>query len=196
MNIFYYLLKFLHVMSFVFMSVPLFNLVVVNERALFGSSFNYPVDRYMENIIKHGSNRCFVFQSSVFLTGVLLLVFGPLGINALWENWIIAVKTILLFTLMGLLSYVHFKLQPKIEKILANHGPDAPLPDSLFSVLKTYRAQRKRLATFCLFIVITIIILGLAGCRSFRQVLIVALIGLAGLFAWRVSKTLIRFGWI
>lgn len=196
MNIFYDLLKFLHVMSFVFMSVPLFNLIVVNERALFGSSFNYPVDRYMENIIKHGSNRCFVFQSSVFLTGVLLLVFGPLGINALWANWIIAVKTILLFTLIGSLSYVHFKLQPKIEKILANHGPDAPLPDSLFSVLKTYRAQRKRLATFCLFIVITIIILGLQVYGAFSPVLTIALIGLAGLFAWRVSKTLIRFGWI
>ena len=196
MNVLYDLLKFLHVMSFVFMSVPLFNLIVVNERALFGSSFNYPVDRYMENIIKHGANRCFVFQSSVFLTGVLLLVFGPLGIHALWANGIIAVKTILLFALMGLLSYVHFKLQPKIENILANHSPDAPLPDGLFSVLKTYRARRKRLATFCLFIVITIIILGLQVYSAFSPVLTIALIGLAGLFAWRVSKTLIRFGWI
>ncbi|HCS49892.1 MAG TPA: hypothetical protein DIW61_17265, partial [Candidatus Aminicenantes bacterium] len=90
----------------------------------------------------------------------------------------------------------HFKLQPKIEKILANHGPDAPLPDSLFSVLKTYRARRKRLATFCLFIVMTIIILGLQVYGAFSPVLTIALIGLAGLFAWRVSKTLIRFGWI
>src|SRR4030042_5093288 len=151
MNVFYNLLKFLHVMSFVFMSVPLFNLIVVNERALFGPSFNYPLDRYMENIIKHGAYRCFVFQTTVLLTGVLLIILGPLGINALWANWIIAVKTILLFTLMGLLSYVHFKLQPKIEKILADHIPDAPLPDSLFSVLKPYRARRKRLAPFCMF---------------------------------------------
>jgi hypothetical protein len=195
MNVLYDLLKFLHVMSFVFMSVPLFNLIVVNERALFGSSFNYPVDRYMENIIKHGANRCFVFQSSVFLTGVLLLVFGPLGIQALWANGIIAVKTILLFVLMGLLSYVHFKLQPKIENILANHSPDAPLPDSLLSVLKAHRARRKRLATFCLFIVMTIIILGLQVYGAFSPVLTIALIGLAGLFAWRVSKTLIPFGW-
>src|SRR4030066_2003531 len=127
MDIFYDLLKFLHVMSFVFMSVPLFNLIVVNERALFGSSFNYPVDRYMENIIKHGSNRCFVFQSSVFLTGVLLLVFGPLGINALWANWIIAVKTILLFTLIGLLSYDNFYLHTKINKLFLYTSPSIPL---------------------------------------------------------------------
>jgi hypothetical protein len=196
MNVLYDLLKFLHVMSFVFMSVPLFNLIVVNERALFGSSFNYPVDRYMENIIKHGANRCFVFQSSVFLTGVLLLVFGPLGIQALWANGFIAVKTILLFALTGLLSYVHFRLQPKIENILADRTPDAPLPDSLSSVLKAYRARRKRLATFCLFIVITIIIFGLQVYTAFSPVLTMALIGLAGLFAWRVSKTLIRFGWL
>jgi len=195
MNIFYDLLKFLHIMSFVFMSVPLFNLIVVNERAFFSSSFNYSVDRYMENIIKHGAYRCFVFQSTVLLTGVLLLVFGPLGIKTLWSNWIIIVKTILLFILMGLLSYVHFKLQPKIESLLANLGPDAQLPDNLFSNLKTHRARRKRMATFCLFIVITIIILGLQVYSAFSPLLTLGLIGLAGLFAWKANKTLIRFGW-
>jgi len=196
MNIFYDLLKFLHVMSFVFMSVPLFNLIVVNERALFGSSFDYSVDRYMENIIKHGAYRCFVFQSTALLTGLLLLVLGPLGINALWANWIIAVKTILLFTLMGLLSYVHFKLQPKIENLLVDLRTDAQISNSLFDRLRTCRAHRKRLATFCLFIVITVIILGLQVYATFSPVLTIGLIGLAGLFAWRVSKTLIRFGWI
>lgn len=196
MNIFYDLLKFLHIMSFVFMSVPLFNLIVVNERAFFSSSFNYSVDRYMENIIKHGAYRCFVFQSTVLLTGVLLLVFGPLGIKTLWSNWIIILKTILLFTLMGLLSYVHFRLQPKIEKLLANLGPDAPPPVSLFSDLKVHRARRKRMATLCLFIVITIIILGLQVYSTFSPVLTLGLIGLAGLFAWRAGKKLIRFGWI
>lgn len=196
MNVFYDLLKFLHIMSFVFMSVPMFNLIVVNERAFLSSPFNYSVDRYMENIIKHGAYRCFVFQSTVFLTGLLLLVFGPLGIKTLWSNWIIIVKTILLFTLMGLLSYVHFGLQPKIEKLLANLGPDVPQPESLFSNLKTHRARRKRMATLCLFIVITIIILGLQVYSTFSPILTLGLIGLAGLFAWRVNKTLIRFGWI
>jgi len=99
MDVLYDLLKFLHVMSFVFMTVPLFNLIIVNERALLGVSFNYYADRYMENIIKHGAYRCFVFQSTVLITGVLLLIFGP-GIEVLWQNWIVLVKTVLLFTLM------------------------------------------------------------------------------------------------
>ena len=47
----YDLLKFFHVIGFVFMSIPLFNLIVVNERALLGISYDYYADRYMENII-------------------------------------------------------------------------------------------------------------------------------------------------
>ena len=74
MDIFYDLVKFLHVIGYVFMSIPLFNLIVVNERALLGTSFNYHADRYIENIIKHGAYRCYVFQLTVLITGVLLLV--------------------------------------------------------------------------------------------------------------------------
>jgi len=66
MDVLYDLLTFLHVLGFVFMTVPLFNLIVVNERALLGVSFNYYADRYMENIIKHGAYRCYVFQINSF----------------------------------------------------------------------------------------------------------------------------------
>jgi hypothetical protein len=196
MDFLYDLLKFLHVMSFVFMSVPLFNLIAVNERALFGPSFHYYADRYMENIIQHGAYRCFAFQSSVLVTGVLLLIFGPLGIEALWTNWVVLVKAILLLTLMGLLSYVHFKLQPKIEALLANLSPDADVPANLIGELKPYRVRRKRLATLCLFIVMTTIILGLQVYGSFSPILTIVLIAVAGIFAWRANKALLRFGWI
>src|SRR3972149_10658915 len=111
----YQALKLWHILSFVFMSIPLFNLIVVNERALMGSSFNYGTDRYMENIIRHGAIRCYVFQVSVFISGILLLIFGPLDVEELWRNYVLLAKTALLFTLMGLLSYVHFSLQPKID---------------------------------------------------------------------------------
>jgi hypothetical protein len=199
MEILYDLLKFLHVlhvMSFVFMSVPLFNLIVVNERAMLGTPFNYYADRYMENIIKHGANRCFVFQATVGITGLLLLILGPLGIEALWTHWIILVKTILLIVLISMLSHVHFNLQPKIESFLSNLGPDSAIPDDLVSQLKPFRIKRKRMATFCLFLVITTIILGLQTYVSFTPLLTVVLIALAGLFALKASKTLLRFGWM
>ena len=192
----YALLKVVHVLGFVFMSIPLFNLIAVNERAQLGSSFNYHADRYMENIIRRGATRCFTFQATVLITGVLLLIAGPLGIGALWSNWVLAVKTLLLFALMGLLSYVHLGLQPKIEALLADVGPEAAAPEGLAARLKPYRVRRKRLATFCLFLVIVTIVLGLQVYQSFSPGLTITLIALAGLFAWRASSTLVRFGWI
>ena len=196
MEILYDLLIFIHFMGFVFMSVPLFNLIVVNERALLGISFNYYADRYMENIIKNGAYRCYVFQSTVLISGVLLLIFGSLGIEALWTEWTILIKTILLFSLMGMLSYVHFKLQPKIESFLSDLGPNSEVPDNLVSQMKPYRVLRKKMATFCLFLVITAIILGLQVYETFNPFLTIILIVLAGLFSLKVNKTLIRFGWI
>jgi hypothetical protein len=192
----YQLLKLWHVISFVFMSIPLFNLIVVNERTLMGSSFNFGTDQYMENIIRHGAVRCYVFQLSVLISGILLLVYGPLGIQAIWTNYILLVKTILLLTLMGLLSYVHFSLQPKIDYFFKEITPETKVPDNFLASVKPFRALRKRLATICLFLVLTTIILGMQTYVPYSLTLNLALIGLAGLFSWRVNRTLILFGWL
>jgi hypothetical protein len=191
----YAALRTLHVLAFVFMSIPLFNLIVVNERAQLGSAFNYSVDRYMENIIRRGATRCFTFQSTVLLTGVLMLVVGPLGIGALWGNWVLLVKTLVLLMLMGLLSYVHLRLQPSIEALLAKVSPDAAAPEDLAARLKPYRVLRKRLATLCLFLVLVTIILGMQVYGRYNPVLTIVLIASAGLFVWRANKALVRFGW-
>ena len=196
MEVFFKILIFLHVMGFVFMSTPLFNLIVVNERSLLGSSFNFYADRYMENIIRHGAVRCYVFQFTVLISGLLIIIFGTLGIEALWTHWIVLAKTLILFTMMGLLSYVHFSLQPKIESYLSKLGPEDPVPDGLKAQLKPYRTRRKWLATFCLFLVITSIILGLQVYEIFSPILNVALIGVGALFALNANRTLIRFGWL
>jgi hypothetical protein len=192
----YPILKLWHLISFVFMSIPLFNLIVVNERALMGPSFNFGTDQYMENIIRHGATRCYVFQLSVFISGLLLLVYGPLGIQALWTNEILLIKTLLLFGLMGLLSYVHFSLQPKIDTFFKGLTPESSVPDNFLATVKPFRVLRKRLATFCLFLVLSTIILGMQVYSPFSLLLNLVLIGIAGLFAWRVNKTLILFGWI
>ena len=192
----YEVLKLWHIISFVFMSIPLFNLIVVNERALMGSSFNYGADTYMENIIRNGAIRCYVFQLSVFISGILLLVFGHWGIQALWLNYSLLAKTVLLFILMSLLSYVHFSLQPKIDSFFKDITPETKVPDNFLAPVKPFRVLRKRLATICLFLVLTTIILGMQTYSPFSLTLNLILIGLAGLFAWRVNKTLILFGWL
>jgi len=127
---------------------------------------------------------------------VLLLFFGPLGIEALWTSWIVLIKTIIVFMMMGLLSYVHFSLQPRIESFMSKIGPEDAVPDGFSAQMKPYRVRRKRLATFCMFLVITAIILGLQVYGAFNPFLTIALIGLGALFSLRANKTLMRFGWI
>ncbi len=196
MNEIYQVLKLWHILSFVFMSIPLFNLIVVNERALMGSQFIYSTDRYMENIIRHGAMRCFIFQASVFISGILLLIFGSWGIESIITNYFLLAKTINLFALMGLLSYVHFSLQPKIESHFSTISPDEKIPDNFPAQIKPFRILRKRLATICLFLVITTIILGMQVYQQFSLLLNLILIGLSALFAIRVNKTLVQFGWV
>jgi hypothetical protein len=65
----------------------------------------------------------FHVSTSVLATGLLLLLVEPLGIGALWQSWVVLTKTLLLVLLMGLLSYVHFGLQPKIEAHMPRSVP-------------------------------------------------------------------------
>ncbi|MDP6401475.1 MAG: hypothetical protein QF622_08925 [Candidatus Marinimicrobia bacterium] len=190
----YNVAKFSHVISFAFMSIPLFNLIIVNERALMGPSLNYATDRYFENIIKRGAIRCYVFQCTVFLSGIVILFLGP-GLNAIWSNWILTAKTLILLLLMSLLSYVHFSIQPKIENLLGSLSPTEPASEDLPGKLAPFRILRKKLATVCLFLVITAIILGVQTYSRFHPFVSIALVLLAAGFSLRANKSLIRFGW-
>lgn len=190
----YNIAKFLHVIGFVFMSIPLFNLIIVNERALMGPTINYATDRYFENIIKRGAIRCYVFQFTVFLSGIVILFLGT-GISAIWTNWVLTAKTLILLLLMSLLSYVHFFIQPKIENLLGSLSPTEPTSPDLQGKLTPFRILRKKLATVCLFLVITAIILGIQTYYRFHPLVSMILVLFAAGFSIRANKSLIRFGW-
>ena len=131
MEVIYDLLRFFHVISFVFMCILLFNLIVANERVLVGLSFNYEADRHLENIIKSGFNWCYVFQSGIFISGLLLLLTGGLGIEGLWRDWIVITKSIILLILISAITYVQFVLQPKIQSFLADLYTGSEISDTL-----------------------------------------------------------------
>ena len=196
MEIIYDLLRFFHVISFVFMCVLLFNLIVANERVMRGVTFNFEADNHLENIIKNGFNWCYIFQAITLVTGVLLLLLGNIGIQGLWTDWIVLTKTIILIVLMATVSYVHFKLQPKIESYLTAVDTDVAVPGPVLLKLKPYRILRKWIAAFYLFLVITAIILGIQVYAPFNPALTVILIALSGLFSLTANKILLRFGWI
>ena len=134
MNALENLLKFIHILGVVFMSVPLYNLIVVNERALFGAGMVYPVDRYMENLIRKSAMRCYVFQATVLVSGVVL-VHLEMGLSSFLTEWVLAGKTLLLVALMGLLSYVHFGVQPGIERLLGQVQGD-PVPEEILDTVR------------------------------------------------------------
>jgi len=186
--------KFLHILTVVFMAAPLYNLIVVNERVRFGKA-PYVVDRYFENLIKSSAARCFVFQTTAFVTGILLIPLSGQPLSALFTNGILLAKFVLLLVLSLLLSYVHFRIQPRIEALLAQVQGEEILP-ALAEQLLPWRSRRKKLAGFCLFFVITLVLLGLQVFVRFHPLLTGLLILLAGAFSLRVYKSNIPYGWV
>jgi hypothetical protein len=187
-------IKFLHILTVVFMATPLYNLIVVNERLRFGKA-PFAVDRYFENLIKSNAVRCFVFQVTVFITGILLILLPGQSLSVLLTNRILLAKLVLLILLTILLSYVHFGIQPRIEALLAQ-VEGGEISPAIADQLLPWRSRRKKLAGFCLFFVITLILLGLQVFVRFDLLLTGLLILLAAVFSWRVYKTNIPYGWL
>ena len=186
-------IKFLHILTVVFMAAPLYNLIVVNERLRFGKA-PYAVDRYFENLIRTNALRCFIFQATAFVTGIVLILLPGQSLSLLFTNRILLAKFLLLLLLTVLLSYVHFGIQPRIEALLAQvQGQE--IPSSIAEQLIPWRSRRKKLAGFCLFFVIILVLLGLQVFVRFDLLLTGLLILLAALFSWQVYKTNIPYGW-
>ena len=190
----YQAVKFLHILTVVFMAAPLYNLIVVNERLRFGKA-PYAVDRYFENLIKTNAIRCFVFQATAFVTGILLLPLGGQPLSVLFTNQILLAKFLLLLVLSVLLSYVHLGVQPRIEALLSQ-VQGSEIPPEILQQIVPWRVRRKKLAGFCLFFVITLVLLGLQVFVPYNALTTTLLLVLAALFSWRVYKTPIPYGWI
>ena len=190
----YQAVKFLHILTVVFMAAPLYNLIVVNERLRFGKA-PYAVDRYFENLIKTNAIRCFVFQITAFVTGILLIVLGGQPLSTLFTNGVLLAKFILLLILSVLLSYVHLGVQPRIEALLSQVQGNE-IPPEILQKIVPWRVRRKKLAGFCLFFVITLVLLGLQVFVRFDPLTSALLLALAALFSWRVYKSPIPYGWV
>lgn len=190
----YNVMKFLHVLAVVFMAAPLYNLIVVNERVRFGKA-PLPVDRYFESIIRGNSTRCFVFQLTALLTGIILIPVGGHPLTALVTNWVLLAKLLLLLTLSLLLSWVHFGIQPRIDGLLSRVQTDV-IPPDLAGEIAPLRGRRKRLAATCLFLVTVTVLLGVQVFTRFHPAVTVGLILLAALFSRRVYTSHIPYGWV
>jgi len=115
--------------------------------------------------------------------------------EALFTNWVLLVKFLLLLVLTALLSWVNFGIQPQIDGLLKQVQAET-IPAEIASQIAPIRGLRKRLAATCLFLVIVTVLLGLQVSVRFDPAVTVGLILLAAVFAWRVYRTPIPYGWV
>lgn len=181
----------LHLVAMLFMAAPLYMLIIVNERGRFAVPPGYNTDRYMENIIKRQPIRCYAYMAVILITGILL----TWAKGWIWTDWALITKLVVFALLLGLLSYVHFGIQPRIEKVLAGCKPGEEVAASERPTLVAWRRRRKRLAATCLFLVLTALIMGVRVTWGYAPWLVAVFMVAAALFAWRAYRKPVEFGW-
>ncbi len=181
----------LHLVAMLFMAAPLYALLAVGERGRFTIPPNYNTDRYLENILKNQPLRCYAYLAVILVTGILLIW----ARGWMWADWALITKLVAFALLTGLLSYVHFTIQPHIESILAGWKPGEEVSSEKRPAFLAWRGRRKRLAGICLFLVLTSLIMGVRVTWGYAPWLAAVFVVAAALFTWRVYRTPVRLGW-
>ena len=187
-------LRVVHIINAILLAWPFYALVAVNQRARLGPPLGDRADTYLENTIKNRTIPCFVFQATALVTGLALLFLYGQELGTLITNPVLGLKFLLLLFIAGLLSYVHFSLQPRIDALFAQAGN--PVSSDVAPQINALRLQRKRLASVCMFVVLTVAMLGVQVWATFTVWLTVLLVIAIAIFTWRAYKSVTPYGWV
>src|SRR3990172_1773513 len=102
MTILIIFLKILHIVTAILMAWPFYALVAVNQRGRLGPPLGDRVDILLENTIKNRTLPCFIFQATVMVSGLALVLLRGLGLGALLSNPALGLKFLLLLFISGL----------------------------------------------------------------------------------------------
>ena len=188
-------LKVVHILTAVLMAWPFYALVAVNQRARLGPPVGDRLDTFLENTIKNRSIPCFVFQATALLSGLLLVVLQGFSVSYLVSNPALAAKLALLVLIAGSLSYVMFAIQPQLDSLFAPLASSAAHPD-VAGKIAVLRLRRKRMASACLFGVLSAAMLGLQVWAPFPGYLTFLFILAIAAFVWRAYSSVIPYGWV
>ena len=83
---------------------------------------------------------------------------------------------------------------PRIDALFAQAG--SPIPVDVGAQIGRLRLRRKRFSAVCMFIVLTISILGVQVRAPFPWWLTIVLVVATGAFTWRAYKTVTPYGWV
>lgn len=188
-------LQVLHVLAAILMAWPFYALVAVNQRARLGPPVGDRLDLYLESVLRGRVIPCFVFQATVMGTGLALILLHGMGLRTLLSNAVLGAKFFLLILIAVLLGYVHSKLQPEIDALFESSRDGSVSADTSKSIA-SLRLQRKRLASICLFSVLTMAMLGVQAWGSFPLWLTLVLLGALALFTYRAYQSTTPYGWV
>jgi hypothetical protein len=187
--------KVIHIARAVLLAWPYYALAAVNRRALLGPPLGDRTDTYMENVIKSRTVPCFIFQATVLASGIALMLTQGLGLSGLIVEPLLGTKFILLLLIVGLLTYVHVVLQPQIDAAFSE-AVDDPMPSALKKRTSAMRLRRRRIASICMFVVLTNVVLGVQASAGFPVTLSAVLIVAVAAFTWRAFSSNTPFGWV
>ena len=151
-------------------------------------------DVFVEDVIKNRTVSCFVFQFTAGVTGIGLLLLRGANLTELFNNLMLGLKFLLLVVIIGLLSYVANSLQPKIDSLF-NSSLDKTIPDATANQIGKLRARRKKIASICLFCVLTISMLGVQAWAAFQWWIKILWLLTIALFTWRAYRSVTPYGW-
>lgn len=194
MSTLYSALLVVHVITAILMVWPFYALVSVNQRIRLGPPLGDRVDVYLEALVRNREVPCFVFQVTAFLTGVALVLVSGFSLSALLSNPILAAKLLLLALIGVLLAYAHHGLQPRIDALFAQAAQSGP--GEVAGQINALRLRRKRLASVCMFAVLTMSMLGVQAWTAFPLWLTGVLVAALALFTWRAYSSVMPFGWL
>ena len=188
------ILRVIHILSAILMAWPFYALVAVNQRVRLGPPLGDRTDTYMENIIKNRTIPCFVFQATVAVSGLALVLLRGMGLGTLVTIPVLGLKFLLLLLIGGLLAYVHLRMQPQVDALFAQAGN--PVAADLAPRIGELRLMRKRMASVCMFVVLTVSMLGVQVWTPFPLWLTMLLIVAIALFTWRAYSSVTPYGWV
>ncbi|MHA2105836.1 MAG: hypothetical protein ACW981_20605 [Candidatus Hodarchaeales archaeon] len=191
----YGILVVVHVLNAILMAWPYYALVTVNNRVKLGPPLGDRADVYMENIIKNRTIPCMIFQATALITGLLLILLSNRPLDVIITDISLMLKILLLLLIAILISYVSFNLQPKIDSLFIELS-NSPNSSKISKEIGSLRLLRKRLASICMFSVLTTAMLGVQVWQQFDYVVSAVLIILIALFTFRSYKSLVPYGWV
>ncbi len=194
MSVIIEVLRVIHLFSAILMAWPFYALMAVNQRIRLGTPLGDRTDLYMENIIKNRTVPCLIFQFTAGISGLALMLLRGMGLDALYTNYAVVLKIALLMFVIGLLSYVHLNLQPKIDELFAQAVSDSMSPE-LAERIGVFRKRRTRFATTCLFCVLIIALMALQVWVAYPLWLNGVLVAAIIVFTWRTFNSYMQYGW-